>query len=103
MAGRPSVIEFRKKNYRIWDIANTAGNMNIYTVESLKDGIYYFLEDDYVVIATASGHMKMRLSTAETIAEELSGICKDFRTDKREGRVPLGGKEIQKMLSEDFT
>ena len=95
-------IQFRRQEYRISNMATAAGNLGVKTIESLKGGIYYFFEDDEVVIATSTGSAKMKLATAEIIAEELSDMVKEFRADRREGRMPMDTREIQRMLQGDF-
>lgn len=98
MRGRKPIIQFANEDKHIAEIATLATNMGIYTVESLKGGIYYFCEDDKIVIATSRGYMKTDISTAEILAEELNGIIYDFRTYMREGRKLMDTRSISKML-----
>jgi len=102
MAKTP-LIDFRKNNYQIDAIATAANNMGIKTVESLRSGIYYFFEDDEVVIATVRGSAKMKLATAEIIVAELTDMINEFRADQKAGLKPMDSRKIQKMLQEDFT
>ena len=44
--GRKTPIEIGISTRHIAELATSATSMGIYTVESLKGGIYYFLEDD---------------------------------------------------------
>ena len=101
--GKRPIIDFRDSEYRIADMATVANNMGIKTVESLKSGIYYFFEDDEVVIATKRGSAKMKLSTAEMIVAELTDMINEYRADQRAGLKPMDSRKIQKMLQEDFT
>ena len=98
MRGRKSPIEVCFHNKHIAETATTASNMGIYTVESLKPGLYYFLEDESVVIATCRGCIKMDLSMAELFADELKDIIQDFKSDIQEGRRPMDTRAISKML-----
>ena len=61
-------------------------------------GLYYFLDDGQVVIATSGGHMRIDMETAELISSELAGIIHDFMVDQREHRTPMSSREIGKML-----
>lgn len=100
MRGRKPVAVFVYENRHMAETATIATNKGVYVVESLCNGLYYFLEDDNVIMATSGGHMRVDLETAETIASELSGIIADFRKDKREGRKPMTTRNISKMLEE---
>ena len=98
--GRKSKLQFGIDHAdHIDGIATRANNMGIYTVESLIDGIYYFFEDDECVIAGTNGHMKMKIDTAEQMAQELTDIINDVRESDR---TPMSSKAIGKMLERDF-
>ena len=42
--------------------------------------------------------MEVKLSTAKIIAEELPDILADYKRTKRDGRVQMDSKAIQRML-----
>ena len=100
--GRPPKLAFGPGDDHIADKATRAANVGIYTVESLSDGIYYFFENDYVTIATKRGSVKMKLSTADTIVNELSDIIRDVRQNRKDGRKPMDARSIGRMLESDF-
>lgn len=99
--GRKSKLLFGLNHPHIGEEATKATNTGAYTVESLEGGIYYFCEGNYITIASVSGHVRMNLDTAELVAEEINGIVKDFRQDKKEGRTPMNTRSISKMLEID--
>ena len=96
--GRKPLIAFGTGEEHIVNKATHAGNIGIYTVESLLNGIYYFFEGDKVVIGTHSGYMLTTLDTAETMANELIDIIQDVRQNQRDRRYPMNEVEISKML-----
>lgn len=96
--GRKPIAEYVAKEMHINEMATTATNLGAYTVESLVPGICYFIEGDVFVLASATGFMKLHLTTAEAIAKELADILAGYKTDKRSGLVPMSTKDIQKML-----
>ena len=96
--GRKPIAVFGYENKHIDYTARVATNKCVYVVESLKNGLYYFLEDGQVVIATSAGHMRINLETAELIAGELGGIIADFKENQREHRVQMDSRAISKML-----
>lgn len=98
MRGRKPVAVFGYENKHIDYTARVATNKGIYVVESLKNGLYYFLDDGQVVIATSAGHMRIDLETAELIASELGGIISDHKANQREHRVQMDSRAISKML-----
>ena len=96
--GRKPVATFCSKTIHLDETATRAGNIGVYTVESMKTGLCYFFEDESIVIATASGYMKTDLKTAELIAREIADISADFRQNRRSGRLPMNERDISKML-----
>ena len=96
--GRKPVAVFGYENKHIDYTARVATNKGIYVVESLKNGLYYFLDDGEVVIATSAGHMRIDIETAELIVSELGGIIADYKANQREHRVQMNSREISKML-----
>ena len=96
--GRRPIAHFASKELRINEMATTATNKGVYTVESLAPRLCYFIEGDTVVIGASSGYMKVHLTTAKIIASELEGIIDDYEQDKRNGVVPMSAREIQRML-----
>lgn len=96
--GRKTPIEIGISTRHIAELATSATSMGIYTVESLKCGIYYFLEDDDIVLATSKGHIKADLKTMRTIAEEIPDIINDFTEYKRDRQKLMGSRAISKML-----
>lgn len=96
--GKKPIAVFGYENKHIDYTARVATNKGVYVVESLKNGLYYFLEDGQVVIATSAGHMRINLETAELIAGELGGIIADFKENQREHRVQMDSRAISKML-----
>jgi len=98
MRGRKPIAVFGYENKHIDYTARVATNKGIYVVESLRNGLYYFLEGEQVVIATSAGHMRVDIETAELIASELGGIISDFRNDQHEHRVQMDSRAISKML-----
>lgn len=98
MRGRRPIAIFGADTRHINEIATTAANAGAYTVESNASGICYLMQGDIVVIASSGGFVKLHLSTAEIIADELYDILQQYKADKREGRMPMSTREIQKML-----
>ena len=96
--GRKPIAVFGYENKHIDYTARVATNKGVYVVESLKNGLYYFLKDGQVSIATSAGHMRINLETAELIAGELGGIIADFKESQREHRVQMDSRAISKML-----
>lgn len=96
--GRIPIARFASKELHINEMATTATNMGVYTVESLAPGLCYFVGGDTVVIASSGGYMKVHLTTAKVIASELSGIIEDYEQDKRNGVVPMSTRKIERML-----
>ena len=96
--GRKPIATFGHKELNINEMATTATNSGAYTVESLATGLIYFLQGDVVVVACSGGFMKVHLTTAKVIAEELPEILKDYEADKRTGLVPMSTRDIQRML-----
>ena len=99
--GRKPIAQFGSKELHINEMATTATNHGVYTVESLAPGLCYFIEGNTVVIAASSGYMKVHLTTAKVIAEELAGIISDYEHDKHRGLVPMSTRAISRMLLED--
>ena len=97
-------IEFgiypEKRN--IDDVATRAGNMGIYTVESMVGGTTMFFEDDKVVISTQWGYLFTSIDRAEMLAKELTELIPMIRQSKRDGRRPMDSRAIGKMLERDF-
>lgn len=98
MKGKKPIAVFGYANRHIDYTARVATNKGIYVVESLRNGLYYFLENDEVVIATSGGHMRLNIETAELLANELAGIINDYRNDQHENRIQMNSREISKML-----
>ena len=98
--GRRPIAQFGDKELHINEMATTATNHGVYTVESLEPGLCYFMEGNTVVIAASSGYVKVHLTTAKVIADELAGIIRDYETDKRRGLVPMSTRAIQRILDE---
>lgn len=96
--GRKPPIEIGISTRHIAETATSATSMGIYTVESLKGGIYYFLEDDNIVLATSKGHVKADIKTMELITEEIPEIISDYKQGRREDRRPMNSRAISKML-----
>ena len=96
--GRKPIAVFGYENRHIDYTARVATNNGVYVVESLKNGLYYFLDDGQVVIATSAGHMRIDIDTAELIAGELAGIIADYKANEREHRVQMNSRAISKML-----
>lgn len=96
--GRKPIAVFGYENRHIDYTARVATNKGIYVVESLRNGLYYFLDDGEVVIATSAGHMRIDIQTAELIADELAGIIRDYKVDQREKRMQMGSRDISRML-----
>lgn len=96
--GRKPIAVFGSNTRHINEIATTATNLGAYTVESLAPGLYYFIDGDHVVLATGNGYMKMHITTAGVIAKELPDILADFEESRREGRVQMDTRAIQRML-----
>ena len=96
--GRKPIAVFGYENKHIDYTARVATNKGIYVVESLRNGLYYFLDDGEVVIATSAGHMRIDIQTAELIADELAGIIRDYKVDQREKRMQMGSRDISRML-----
>ena len=98
MRGRKPAATFGRGERHLAETATVATNNGVYVVESLRVGLYYFLEGDQVVIATSGGFMKMELDVAETMAAEFGGIINDFKKNKRDGREPMDSRAIGVML-----
>ena len=98
MRGRKPIAVFGYENKHIDYTARVATNKGIYVVESLRNGLYYFLDEGQVVIATSGGHMRVDMDVAELIASELAGIIADYKNDQREHRVQMDSRAISKML-----
>ena len=96
--GRKPAAVFGYENKHIDYTARVATNKGMYVVESLKNGLYYFLDEGQVVIATSAGHMRVDMDVAELIASELGGIIADYKNDQREHRVQMDSRAISKML-----
>ena len=96
--GKKPIAVFGYENKHIDYTARVATNKGIYVVESLRNGLYYFLDDGEVVIATSAGHMRIDIQTAELIADELAGIIRDYKVDQREKRMQMGSRDISRML-----
>ena len=94
------IARFGEKNLHINEMATTATNMGVYTVESLAPGLCYFVDGETVVLASSTGYMKVHLTTAKVIAEELPDILADYEADKRNGLVPMSTRKIERMLEE---
>ena len=90
--GRKPIAVFGYENKHIDYTARVATNKGIYVVESLRNGLYYFLDDGQVVIATSGGYMRIDMETAELISSELAGIIHDFKVDQREHRTPMSSR-----------
>lgn len=98
--GRKPIATFGNKELHINEMATTATNFGAYTVESLAPGLCYFIQGDTVVLAASSGYMKVHLTTAHVISEELPGILADYEQDKHNGLVPMSTRKIERMLEE---
>ena len=98
--GRKPIAIFGQKELHVNEMATTATNLGAYTVESLAPGLCYFLEGDTVIMASSGGYMKVHISTARVIAEELAQILADYEADKRNGFVQMSTREIQRMLED---
>lgn len=98
--GRKPIAAFERKELHINEIATTATNSGAYTVESLAPNLCYFIQGDTVVLASSNGYMKVHITTAHVIAEELPEILKDYEADKHNGLAPMSTREIQRMLEE---
>lgn len=98
--GRRPIAQFHDVELHINEMATTATNGGAYTVESLAPGLCYFLQGDVVILAASSGYMKVHLTTAKVIAEELAGVIADYETDKRNGVVPMSTRDISRMLGD---
>ena len=96
--GRKPVAKFCIKDLHINEMATTATNLGAYTVESLAPGLCYFIDDDTVVFGTSTGYMRVHITTAKVIAEELPQIMKDYEADRRNGLVQMSTRKIQSML-----
>ena len=96
--GRKPVALFSQKKMHIGEMATTATNLGAYTVESLAPGLCYFIDGDTVVLATSNGFMKVHLTTAHVIAEELPQILADYKADRHNGLVQMSMRDIQRML-----
>ena len=96
--GRRPAATFCNKFINLDERATRAGNYGVYTVESLKAGLCYFFEDEKVIIATSAGFMKMDLSTAELMANEILELSKDVRRNHRDGRRPIDTRRISELL-----
>ena len=72
------IKEFPRKR-SMESVALKAEDLDVYTVQSLKEGIYYFCADEAVVISTQNGFIWMNEKTAEIVAEELTEILKDVK------------------------
>ena len=96
--GRRPIAVFEQKRLHLGEMATTATNLGAYTVESLAPGLCYFIDGDTVVLATSTGYMKVHLSVAHVIAEELAEILKDYEADKHNGLVQMSTRDIQRML-----
>ena len=79
-------------------MATHATNLGAYTVESLAPGLCYFLQGDTVILGASSGFMKVHLTTAKVIADELPQILADYEADNRNGLVQMSTRDIQRML-----
>ena len=79
--GRPAAIKFVKypKQQNMTRKADKAGMHGVYSVESMKNGIWYFCADRAIVISTIDGFVWMKEETAETVANELLGILEDVK------------------------
>ena len=98
MRGRKTVATFGNTNKHMAETATIATSKGIYVVESLLNGLYYFLDGDECVVATSAGYMRIELETAKTIAKELTGIVDDYKAVRRSGRKPVSERAISKML-----
>lgn len=96
--GRRPLISFGTGEQNIINKATHAGNIGIYTVESILNGIYYFFEDDHVVLATHTGYLMTTIDTVETMANELLDLISDVKQNQRDDRHPMNEIEISKML-----
>ena len=99
--GRKPIAAFERKELHVNEMATTATNSGAYTVESLAPGLCYFMQGDTVVLASSNGYMKVHLTTAHVIAEELAQILADYEADKRNGLVQMSTRDIQRMLEDD--
>lgn len=101
---RPKDLTFRSypKPRNIEEIATRATNQGIYTVDSEVRTVHYFFEDNYMVLGTPNGHVRMTLDRAEAIAKELTEIIPMIRDDMRNGRRPMDSRSIGKMLESDY-
>lgn len=100
--GRPKTLTFGCHDIHLAEKATSAQNMGIKTVESLNESICYFFDGDEMAIASCTGFVRMKMSTAETIAKELPDMIEDVKNDQREGRKPMDSRSIGKMLQKDF-
>ena len=98
--GRKPVASFCRKDLHINEMATTATNMGAYTVESLVNGLCYFIDDNTVVFGTHTGFMKVNMSTAKTMAKELPQILADYTANRHNGLEQMSTREIQRMLDE---
>lgn len=96
--GRKPIADFNTDITHINEIATAASNLGAYTVESLAPGLCYFVYGDKVRLVTGKGYMEVKLSTTQIIAEELPDILADYKRTKRDGRVQMDSKAIQRML-----
>lgn len=96
--GRKPIEVFNQKELHINEMATTATNSGAYTVESLAPGLCYFLEGQTVVVASSNGYMKVHLTVAEIIADELPQILADYKADRKNGLVQMSTRDIQRML-----
>lgn len=96
--GRKPAATFGSREQRINEMATRASNKGIYTVESLREGLIYFIEEDTVIIASSCGFMKCDLNVAELIANELSEVIEDVKQHRRDHRKLMDARHIGKML-----
>lgn len=98
--GRKPIIQYTDKEINVDVYATKQAGTGAYTVESLKQGLCYFINGDTFTICTATGCAEMRLATAKVIAKELPEILREYTNDQKEGRRQMSTRQIQRMLRE---
>lgn len=98
MRGRKHIATFKAQDTKFEEMATVATNNGAYSVQSLVPSIVYILDGDTLVIASSAGSMTVSLETAKIIAGELPEILKDYKADRKNGRVQMSTRDIQRML-----
>lgn len=96
--GRRKAVMFSAAEQHINEMATRASNKGAYTVQSLREGMVYLADGDYITIATGNGCMTCKMEIAELIANELGDVIAEVKQHRREKRKLMDARHIGKML-----